>query len=145
MTFSASMGITAVGFVSAPLADLGAFQRAKAAGRLIVRTSLYFPIEEWRRVVDTVAKHGRGDEWLRIDGVKGYVDGSLGSTTALFYAPYDDAAGTSGLFVTGEDSLRQWIGAADSAKQKSIVEKYARRALASTLGKRRSKTSAFIG
>jgi hypothetical protein len=43
------------------------------------------------------------------------VDGSLGSTTALFYEPYKDAPRTSGLLVTPEDSLRSWIGSADSA------------------------------
>ena len=128
MAFSASKGITAIGFVSVPLADLGAFQRAKAAGRLTVRTSLYFPFEKWRWVADTVAKIGRGDEWLRIDGVKGYVDGSLGSTTALFYAPYDDAPRTSGLFVTREDSLRQYIGAADSAGLQVVVHAIGERA-----------------
>ena len=40
----------------------------------------------WRAVADTVARLGRGDDWVWIGGVKGYVDGSLGSTTALFYA-----------------------------------------------------------
>ena len=33
---------------------------------------------------------GRGDDWVWIGGVKGYMDGSLGSTTALFYEPYND-------------------------------------------------------
>ena len=128
MAFSASKGITAIGFVSVPFADLGAFQRARAAGRLTVRTNLYFPFEKWRWVADTVARIGRGDEWLRIDGVKGYVDGSLGSTTALFYAPYNDAPRTSGLFVTSEDSLRQYIGAADSAGLQVVVHAIGERA-----------------
>ncbi|MGH7584681.1 MAG: amidohydrolase [Gemmatimonadales bacterium] len=128
MAFSASKGITAIGFVSVPFADLGAFQRAKATGRLTVRTNLYFPLEEWRWVADTVAKVGRGDEWLRLDGVKGYVDGSLGSTTALFYAPYDDAPRTSGLLVTREDALRQYIGAADSAGLQVVVHAIGERA-----------------
>jgi predicted amidohydrolase YtcJ len=128
MAFSASKGITAVGFVSVPSADLGAFQRAKTAGGLTVRANLYFPLEKWRWVADTVAKIGRGDEWLRFDGVKGYVDGSLGSTTALFYAPYADAPRTSGLFVTPEDSLRQYIGAADSAGLQVVVHAIGERA-----------------
>jgi predicted amidohydrolase YtcJ len=34
---------------------------------------------------------------LRIGGLKGFADGSLGSTTAFFYEPYNDAPGTSGL------------------------------------------------
>jgi predicted amidohydrolase YtcJ len=34
---------------------------------------------------------------LRIGGLKGFSDGSLGSTTAYFYEPYRDAPNTSGL------------------------------------------------
>ena len=32
----------------------------------------------------------KNDEWLRVGGVKGFADGSLGSGTALFFEPYDD-------------------------------------------------------
>jgi predicted amidohydrolase YtcJ len=34
---------------------------------------------------------------LRIGGLKGFADGSLGSTTALFFEPYNDAPNTRGL------------------------------------------------
>jgi hypothetical protein len=63
-----------------------------------------------------------------VAGVKGYVDGSLGSTTALFYRPYDDSPGTSGLLVTPEDSLRAWIGGADSAGLQVVVHAIGERA-----------------
>ena len=78
--------MTAFAHVSVPLAELGAYLRAKAAGTLTARAALYFPLEDWRAVADTVATLGRGDDWVWIGGVKGYMDGSLGSTTALFYA-----------------------------------------------------------
>src|SRR5205085_12338063 len=38
-----------------------------------------------------------GSAWLRIGAVKGYADGSLGSTTAYFFQPYFDAPDTRGL------------------------------------------------
>jgi predicted amidohydrolase YtcJ len=38
-----------------------------------------------------------GSPWLRIGAVKGYADGSLGSTTAYFFQPYADAPSTRGL------------------------------------------------
>ena len=128
LAFAASKGVTGVGYVSAYLPDLGTFQRARAAGTLTLRANLYFPLEQWRWVADTVAKVGRGDDWLRIDGVKGYVDGSLGSTTALFYQPYLDAPGTRGLFVTPEAQLRTEIGAADSAGLQVVVHAIGERA-----------------
>jgi predicted amidohydrolase YtcJ len=40
---------------------------------------------------------GFGDEWLKLNGLKGFADGSLGSTTAWFDEPYADAKDTSGL------------------------------------------------
>jgi predicted amidohydrolase YtcJ len=82
---------------------------------MITRVAVFVPVQDWHLMADTVRAAGRGDHWLRLAGVKGYVDGSLGSTTALFYEPYVDAPDTKGLMVTPEDSLRKWIGAADSA------------------------------
>ncbi len=115
VAFAASKGVTAVNFMSAPPATLGAFQRARAAGTLTVRTKMFFPIESWQWVADTVAVIGPGDDWLRIDGVKGYMDGSLGSTTALLFEPYRDAPNTRGLETTPLDSIHRWVQAADSA------------------------------
>jgi predicted amidohydrolase YtcJ len=60
--------------------------------------------------------------------VKGFVDGSLGSTTALFYEPYVDAPNSRGLLVTPEDSLRSWIGRADSAGLQVVVHAIGERA-----------------
>jgi predicted amidohydrolase YtcJ len=118
MRFAVSKGLTAVSDMSEPEAvwnDLAAYRRAGAAGRLLLRVTLYPPLREWRAVLDTLARAGRGDDWLQIIGLKAFVDGSLGSRTALFFEPYADDPGTSGLFRTPEDSLRAWIGAADSA------------------------------
>jgi predicted amidohydrolase YtcJ len=115
MEWAASKGVTAVADVDVPWYEVAALRRAHSAGKLTTRVSVYVPLRYWHAMADTVRAHGAGDDRLRVAGVKGYVDGSLGSTTALFYQPYNDAPGTSGLFVTPEDSLRAWIGAADSA------------------------------
>ena len=128
LAFAASKGVTAFAHVSVDPADLATYQRAKAAGALTARAALYFPLETWHAVADTVAKLGRGDDWVWIGGVKGFVDGSLGSTTALFYAPYNDDPSTSGVLVTPEDSLRAWIGAADSAGLQIAVHAIGERA-----------------
>jgi predicted amidohydrolase YtcJ len=128
MDHAVSRGVTTVSHVSVPWPDLGAYLRAKEAGDLKVRVALYFPLQDWRRVADTVAAIGRGDDWVWIGGVKGYVDGSLGSTTALFYSPYADDPSTSGVLTTPEDSLRRWIGSADSAGLQVVVHAIGERA-----------------
>jgi predicted amidohydrolase YtcJ len=74
------------------------------------------------------ARGGPGDDWIRFAGVKGYVDGSLGSSTALFYQPYNDEPTTRGIFVTSEDSLRAQIGGADSAGLQVVVHAIGERA-----------------
>ena len=121
MKWAASHGVTAVADVSVPWFEVAALRRAHAAGRMITRVSVFVPLQDWHLMADTVGARGPGDNWLRVAGVKGYVDGSLGSTTALFYEPYNDAPETSGLMVTPEDSLRAWIGAADSARLQVAV------------------------
>ena len=128
MEHAASHGVTGFAHVSVPLADLGAYLRARDAGTLTVRATLYFPIQAWRQVADTVARLGRGDDWVWLGGVKGYMDGSLGSTTALFYEPYEDDPSTSGVAVTSEDSMRAWIGGADSAGLQVVVHAIGERA-----------------
>lgn len=128
MKWAASKGVTAVADVSVPWYEVAALRRARAAGKLTIRVAVFVPLGEWRRMADTLRAAGAGDDWLRVAGVKGYVDGSLGSTTALFYQPYNDAPETSGLMVTPEDSLRAWIGGADSAGLQVVVHAIGERA-----------------
>ena len=128
LAFAASKGVTAFTNVSLDPADLGTYLRAERAGAMTARAALYFPLATWHAVADTIARMGRGDQWVWIGGVKGFVDGSLGSTTALFYQPYNDDPSTSGVMVTPEDSLRAWIGAADSAGLQVAVHAIGERA-----------------
>jgi predicted amidohydrolase YtcJ len=55
------------------------------------------PLPAWERLVSTGLRAHFGSEMLRMGGLKGFADGSLGSTTALFYEPYQDAPNTSGI------------------------------------------------
>ena len=126
--WAASKGVVGVSSVSAPWAEVAALRRARAAGTLKTRVSVYVPLGDWRRMADSFRAGGAGDDWIRTAGVKGYVDGSLGSGTALFFEPYSDDPSTFGLLVTPEDSLRRWIGAADSAGLQVVVHAIGERA-----------------
>ncbi len=128
LTWAASHGVTGVADVSVPWYEVAALKRAHAKHALTTRVAVFVPLEYWRQLADTVRVQGVGDDWLRVAGVKGYVDGSLGSTTALFYQPYNDAPATRGLMVTPEDSLRARIGAADSAGLQVAVHAIGERA-----------------
>ncbi|HEX6644281.1 MAG TPA: amidohydrolase [Gemmatimonadales bacterium] len=126
--WAASKGVVGVSSVSASWAEVAALRRARDAGTLKTRVSVYVPLGDWRRMADSFKANGPGDEWVRTAGVKGYVDGSLGSGTALFFEPYADDPSTFGLLVTPEDSLRRWIGAADSAGLQVVVHAIGERA-----------------
>jgi predicted amidohydrolase YtcJ len=129
MAFAASKGVTAAAMVSSPWSELAALERARKAGTLTIRAAVYPPLALWHQVADSMkARGGPGDDWIRLAGVKGYVDGSLGSTTALFYEPYNDDPSTPGIFVTPEDSLRSQIGGADSAGLQVVVHAIGERA-----------------
>jgi predicted amidohydrolase YtcJ len=95
--------------------DLETYRRAAAAHRLPLRVYAAVPIATWKRMASFVARHGRGDDWVAWGAVKGFVDGSLGSGTAWFYAPYADDPSTSGMVVTDTAALREQILEADSA------------------------------
>ena len=68
-----------------------------SAGTPPLKTRIYsfVSLSTWERMRDFTQADGRGDDWLRWGALKGFVDGSLGSTTAWFYDPYDDEPGTS--------------------------------------------------
>lgn len=71
------------------------------------------PLQDWKKLAEIVKRDGRGDQWVRWGGVKGLADGSLGSRTALFKAPYDDAHDTSGVRVMPLDEMREAVSGAD--------------------------------
>jgi hypothetical protein len=101
--------------------DLAVLERAHAARRLATRVYAAVPLDTWARLADTLAartaagRGARGDEWLRIGALKGFVDGSLGSHTAAFLDPFDDAPGDRGLLVNTPEDLATWILGADTA------------------------------
>jgi predicted amidohydrolase YtcJ len=115
LAHAASLGVTATGNMSASWANLAAYKRVERAGRMTLRVSLYLPIDSWRTVADSVRRNGAGDDWVRIGGVKGYMDGSAGSRTAFFFDPFSDSAGYRGLLRQPESDMRAWVGGADSA------------------------------
>jgi len=115
LVYAAALGVTATGNMSASWANLAAYRRLERAGRMTLRVSVYLPIEGWRTVADSVRRNGAGDDWVRIGGVKGYMDGSAGSRTAFFFEPFSDSAGYRGLMRQPESDMRAWVGAADSA------------------------------
>ena len=132
MRHVAAQGVTSVVHMGT-WGDLAIFRRAHAAGRLTTRIYAAVPLATWQRLRDTVAASGRGDAWLRIGGLKGFVDGSLGSHTAAFLEPFTDAPSDSGLLVESPDDLYRWTAGADAAGLHVMVHAIGDRAIATQL------------
>jgi predicted amidohydrolase YtcJ len=120
MKHFAARGVTSVHHMGT-WEDLAVFERAHAGGRLNTRLYAAVPIHTWERLRDYVAERGRGDRWLRIGALKGFVDGSLGSHTAAMLEPFTDAPSDRGLFVNTVDDLYRWTKGADAAGLHMIV------------------------
>ncbi len=133
MRHAAEHGVTSV-HVMGDWDDFAVFRRARARNALITRIRAYVQIDGWRRLADTVRAIGHGDEWLNWGGLKGFMDGSLGSTTAAFYEPYLDAPTTRGLLTTDSARRRQEVLSADSAGLQVAVHAIGDRGNAMILG-----------
>ncbi|MEJ7811082.1 MAG: amidohydrolase, partial [Gemmatimonadaceae bacterium] len=133
MRYVGERGVTAVHNMGS-WGDLAAFERARAAGRLRTRIYAAVPLASWERLRDTVAARGRGDDWLHIGALKGFVDGSLGSHTAAMLAPFTDAPADTGFFVNTPENLYAWTSGADKAGLHVIVHAIGDRAIQTQLG-----------
>ena len=129
MTHVAERGVTSVHHMAADWRDLEVFRRAHAASRLRTRIYVALPIADWERLRDEVAARGRGDAWLRIGALKGFVDGSLGSHTAAMLEPFSDAPGDTGLLVNTPEDLYAWVKGADGAGLHLVVHAIGDRAI----------------
>jgi len=117
MKYVASNGVTSVVSLTGIGVNnyLDVFQRAHDQHRQITRVYGAMMLTNWKQLADKIKETGRGDDWLTIGIVKGFMDGSLGSHTAAFKHPFTDAPSDSGLLVMQRDTLYQLVKAADSA------------------------------
>ncbi|HQZ95122.1 MAG TPA: amidohydrolase [Pyrinomonadaceae bacterium] len=111
---AASLGITSVTDVSGGT-DVGVYQELIRQGKLKTRIYGCSPLSDYQRWARTGVRYAFGSAMLRVGCLKGYADGSLGSTTAWLFEPYLDDPKTSGL--AGEDipKTEEYVKAADKA------------------------------
>ncbi|HTD87341.1 MAG TPA: amidohydrolase family protein, partial [Candidatus Binatia bacterium] len=94
--YAASLGVTSVQDMSAGI-DVGVYQTLLDRGELKTRIYAVWPLPNWERLAQTGVRARFGSPMLRTGGLKGFSDGSLGSTTALFFDPYVDEPSTCGI------------------------------------------------
>ena len=93
---AASLGVTSVTDVSAGT-DIGVYQELQKRGTLKTRVYGCSTLGDYKRWERTGVRAAFGDAMLRVGCLKGYADGSLGSTTAWLFEPYLDDPKSTGL------------------------------------------------
>ena len=96
--------------------DFKTYLRARKRGDIRLRTYLFIWYEDLDRLIQYITEHDRGDDWLRWNGIKAMIDGSLGSRTAWMHEPYLDDTSTTGLVIDPDTTeLKKIIFKADKA------------------------------
>lgn len=115
-------GVTAAADMGTSIEDWQAYRRAGDAGTLRVRIMAY-----GAGIEQTVLIGGPGpspwlyEDRLRLNGVKLYGDGALGSRGASLKAPYADVTGTKGLRITADTALKNMMSRAALDKYQVAV------------------------
>jgi len=85
-------------------------QKLREAGRLDQRITIYPPFSALDELTAAGVRSGFGDEWIRVGGLKLFVDGALGSQTAWLFEPYENVRPkSSGIPVLSEKELRESV------------------------------------
>ncbi|MFC1476901.1 amidohydrolase [candidate division KSB1 bacterium] len=113
---AAENGFTSIHQVDVTETDLDIYKELLEKNDLKARMYGFIPLSRKERFNDIVSKYHIGSsDWITLGGLKAFIDGSLGSTTALFYEPYDQNPNTSGIYVVDPDLLKRQILEADAA------------------------------
>jgi hypothetical protein len=118
--YAASLGVTSVQDMSAGT-DVGVYQEMLRQKKLKTRVYAVSTLGDWQRWQRTGVRYAFGSDWLRVGGLKGFTDGSLGSTTAWFYKPYLDAPDKVGLPLDEPANIKKQVSGADKANLQIMI------------------------
>jgi hypothetical protein len=110
------VGVTSLTDMDLTPTTLRIYQDLLGEGRLTARIDGRWPLRRWKELADLgLRRHFNNDHWISIGGLKGMLDGSLGSSTALFFEPYTQDPDTRGIYVTPYDEMKRLVIEADRA------------------------------
>ena len=107
------LGLTGIHDVEGDTA-LEAFERLEAADALRLRVLFHPPVASLAALVRRGVRSGTGTEWLRIGGVKLFLDGSLGTRTAWMLEPYAGSRDRGMPITSGEEAALAMRTAAEA-------------------------------
>ena len=116
MDLARRCGVTSIQDVGS-VEDLQTYQTLLERGELSVRVDCRIPLSQYKLFADAGIRAHFGGDMLRIGSLKAFADGSLGSTTALFFEPYEGSTSRGlPMDIVLDGRMEQWALAADKAK-----------------------------
>jgi predicted amidohydrolase YtcJ len=115
---------------------VAAYAELLERGELTARVAAAPTLTRWQNQAGLGLRRAFGSPWLRLGALKGFADGSLGSTTAFFYEPYSDAPGTTGLLADEMhpiEAMRERLAKADAAGLQLCLHAIGDRAISTVL------------
>jgi predicted amidohydrolase YtcJ len=97
MKDAARFGVTSVQDLPGTAADVSAWAALRDAGEMTVRVNYRPSLSVWPKAKELQSSM-KNDDWFRIGGVKGFMDGSLGSGTAVMFEGFTDEPGNKGVY-----------------------------------------------
>ena len=109
------LGVTSIQVAGS--ADFEAYERLQKEGQLTSRIDIGKPLTAdtavLRKFSEIVKKYPKEGNWIRFGYLKAFVDGSMGSGTALMFDPFNDNPSSSGLAMMPYEELEKMIITAD--------------------------------
>lgn len=129
-------GVTSVGDMIYDMGHFQFLQKMAKEDKLKVRISAYLPILKWAQIKDLLDAGIFENEWFQFKGLKGFIDGSLGSHTALMLEPYEDTPDSVGIYDTDwadVDTVLSNISESDRLGHQTVVHAIGDRAVREVL------------
>jgi predicted amidohydrolase YtcJ len=114
------LGVTSVHDI-ADQAGVAALARRRRAGSLRMRVTVHVDRQQLPGVETLGLGSGPGDRWLKLGGVKLYLDGSIGARTAALRAPYADSPLETGRLLFAEADLIALVRRIDAAGSTAVL------------------------
>jgi predicted amidohydrolase YtcJ len=116
LEYTRSLGVTSIQHPGGGNAET--YQRMMDEGKLTVRVDVAGHLtadpQELARWDELRKRYPPEGNWIRFGYLKGFMDGTLGSGTAMFFEPYEDEPETRGLPQMSYEELEEQVVASDA-------------------------------
>jgi len=94
----ASVGVTSYSDITSNPIYVDIYREMREKNLMTARVRYRPPLDKWEYMSELGIRIGFGDEWIRFGGVKAWIDGIMGNSSARFYEPYTHNPASRGIW-----------------------------------------------